>query len=347
MFNDMPKAELHLHLDGALPPHVILELAERNNLLHLLPSRDIASWYRFRDFRHFVDVVRTIKRLICSSADFELAVYSAAQALSAQNIRYAEVTVTPYTFIDYLPQELTIEDVLTGLEAGRQKALADFDIELRWIFDIPRNRAFEDYHNGGDFVPHAAERTLEYALMGMDYGVIGLGLAGNEVNAPPEPFADIFAKAKAHGLKSLPHAGEGDGASSVRGAVTALQADRIGHGVRAVEDQRLIDELAARQIPLEISMTCNVHLGFYPHIEAHPLPLLDQAGVFITINTDDPMLVNTNLSQEYQLLMDVFGYSFADVARIARNAFAASYAEPQLKSRLLHEFDNWVLKRSR
>ena len=137
---------------------------------------------------------------------------------------------------------------------------------MQWVFDIPRNRAFSDYRLGGDYVPGAAERTLEYALLGRDYGVIGLGLGGNEVNAPPEAFAHVFVEAKRQGLKSLPHAGESEGPASVWGAIDALQSDRIGHGVRAVEDGRLLHELAERQIPLEVNMTSNVYLGFFKAI---------------------------------------------------------------------------------
>jgi len=197
---------------------------------------------------------------------------------------------------------------------------------------------------GGRYVPGAAERTLEYALLGQHQGVVGLGLGGSETNAPPEPFAHVFKEAKAAGLLSVPHAGEGEGAPSVWGAIDALQADRIGHGVRAAEDEKLIAVLAERQIPLEINPTSNIYLKFYPAYDSHPLPLLDQAGVIVTVNTDDPPLFNTTLGQEYQLLIDHFGYSLAEVARIARNAFQISGAEPELKSGWLAAFDQWVAK---
>ncbi|MCC6613739.1 MAG: adenosine deaminase [Anaerolineae bacterium] len=345
MFDDMPKVELHLHIDGTLPPRTVLQLAQRNGLIDTLPGdteEAVASWFVFRDFKHFFEVKRGIKRLLRSEDDFALAAYAAGQELHAQAVRYAELTVTPYSFIDALDQGLTIDALLTGLESGRQRARDEFGIELRWVFDIPRNRAFADYHNGGEYSPHVAQRTLEYALQGKNYGVIGLGLGGNEVNAPPEPFAETFAEAKRHGLRSLPHAGENEGPASIWGAIDALQADRVGHGVRAVEDERLLRALADRQIPLEVNMTSNVYLKFYPNIESHPLPLLDRAGVLVTVNTDDPRLVGTTLTQEYQHLVDVFGYEMRDVIRIARNAFTACYAEPALKTRLLAEFDAWA-----
>lgn len=347
MFEDMPKVELHLHLDGALPPQTVLQLARRNDLLNLLPGDTedaIADWFVFEDFYHFVTVKRTIKKLLRSGDDFALAVFAAGAELHAQNVRYAEVTVTPYSFIDALDQGLTIDMILHGLQTGRQRVHDTFDITLQWVFDIPRNRAFSDYRHGGDYVPGAAEKTLDYALRGRDFGVVGLGLGGNEVNAPPDAFAHVFAEAKRQGLKSLPHAGESKGPASVRGAIDALQADRIGHGVRAVEDDDLLHEIVARQIPLEINMTSNVYLGFYPHIEEHPLPALDQSGAMITINTDDPKLVGTTLTEEYETLVNVFAYSPADVIRLARNAFVASYAPPDLKTRLLAEFDDWAAR---
>jgi len=345
MLEEMPKAELHLHLEGALPPGTVLQLARRNGLTDLLPGDNedaIARWFVFQHFYHFMDVVRTIKNLLRTAEDFALAVYAAGQELAAQRARYAEITVTPYTYTGFLKGGVTIDMILSGLEAGRQQVLQDFGIELRWIFDIPRNRAFADYHNGGDYVPGAAERTLEFALQGQDSGVIGLGLGGNEVNAPPAPFAPVFAQAKRYGLLSVPHAGESEGAASVWGAIDDLQADRVGHGVRAIEDSRLIEALAARQIPLEINLTSNVYLNFFPRLAEHPLPQLDQAGVLVTVNSDDPTLIGTTLSREYQLLVDSFGYAPADVIRIARNAFTASGADATTKTRLLVEFDGWA-----
>ena len=343
-FTTMPKAELHLHLEGAIPPEAILEIARRGGLTDLLPGTDAESirrWFTFDDFAHFVTVVRTIKSLLRTPDDFAGAVTAMGRALAAEQVLYAEITVTPYTYIGYLNHGVTIDLLLEGLAAGRRQVLAESGVELRWIFDIPRNRAFANYQHGGAYVPGAAERTLEFALQGMDVGVVGLGLGGSEVNAPPEPFAPVFAEAKRYGLKSVPHAGESEGAPSVWGAIEALGADRIGHGVRASEDATLMALLAERAIPLEINLTSNIYLKFYPDLQAHPLPLLERAGVLVTINTDDPTLIGASLSAEYQLLVDVFGYNPVDVIRIARNAFTASFAEPALKARLLAEFERW------
>jgi len=176
--------------------------------------------------------------------------------------------------------------------------------------------------------------------------VVGFGLGGNEVGAPPEPFAHAFAKAKQAGLPCVPHAGETQGPASVWGAINELQADRIGHGVRAIEDPNLLVALKERQIPLEINPTSNICLGMYRRIAEHPLPHLDRMGLKITVNSDDPPLFNTSLCREYQLLIDEFGYSKRDVLRIARTAFEVCYAEDVLKTRMLAEFDAWVFNQA-
>jgi aminodeoxyfutalosine deaminase len=340
----MPKAELHIHLEGAIRPETLLELAGRHGRTDVLPSRNVEMlrrWFAFTDFNHFLEIYLVIQDLLRSAEDFALVAYECGADMAAQNILYREVTFTPYTHTNFQNKGVTIDAILAGLEAGRQRAKAEFGVEMRWIFDIPRGTAFPD-RDGRRYEPDPAERTLEFALAGRDIGVIGLGLGGSEVNAPPEPFAHAFAKAKAAGLLSLPHAGEVEGPQSVWGAVEALQADRIGHGVRSIEDPHLLVVLKERQIPLEVNVISNVCLHVYRRAAEHPLPHLDRAGLLITINSDDPPLFNTTLTDEYQLLAQEFGYSRADLKRIARNAFVVSGAEPALKESLLERFDRWA-----
>ena len=210
---------------------------------------------------------------------------------------------------------------------------------MRWVFDVPRNLA---YREDNTYLPRTAERTLEFALAGQSRGVVGFGLGGYEVGAPPQPFAHAFEAAKAAGFLCVPHAGETEGPDSVWGAVRELQADRLGHGVRAIEDPELLALLKARQIPLEVNPTSNVCLHVYRRLAEHPLPHLDRMGLLVTINSDDPPLFNTSLSQEYRVLAEEFGYSPAGLARLARNAFVASGAEAETKTRLLHQFDQWI-----
>ncbi len=339
----MPKAEIHIHLEGSIQPETVLELARRHGRLASLPAQDVEGlrrWFTFVDFPHFVEIYMTVQDLLRTSEDFELIVYRCGQEMARENIRYRELTVTTYTHTHLQDKGLAIDDVLRGLDAGRRRAQAEFGVEMRWIFDVPRHLAFPQGLHSYD--PGPAEVTLAQALEGREMGVVGLGLAGIEVGYPPEPFEATFAKAKRAGLLSVPHAGELAGPRSVWGAVNELQADRIGHGVRAVEDPALLELLRERQIPLEVNPTSNICLHVYPRLCMHPLPHLDRMGLLVTVNSDDPPFFNTTLSREYQLLVDEFGYQQRDLLRLARNAFLACGAEPPLKERLLAEFDAWT-----
>lgn len=338
----MPKAELHLHLEGSIRPETLLDLARRHSRLASLPAQDsqgLRAWFSFTDFPHFIEVYTAISDLLRTPDDFAFITAELGAEMARQHIRYAEVTFTPYTHTHLLDKGLTIDDLLAGLDAGRAQALAQHSVEIRWVFDIPRNVAFDA---AGRYSPLAADVTLAQALQGRDHGVIGFGLGGGEVGAPPAPFAHAFAEARAAGLRSLPHAGETVGPSSIWGALHALGAERIGHGVRAIEDPQLLAYLQAHQIPLEINITSNICLHVYRATSQHPFPHLDRMGLCVTVHSDDPPLFNTDLTHEYALLEDVFGYAPSDVARIARNAYTASFMPAPMRDRLLTEFDTWV-----
>lgn len=340
----LPKAEIHIHLEGAIQPATVLKLAKRHSKLSTLPSdteAGLREWYRFIDFPHFMEIYLTIQDLIRTADDFALIVYENGADMAAQNIRYREITVTPYTHTDYQSKGVTFSELMKGLEDGRSQAKRDFGVEMRWVFDIPRNFSF----NGrGTYSTKPADITLEYALEGKTAGVVGFGLGGNEVGAPPEPFAHAFDKAKANGLLSVPHAGETTGPETVWGSLKALHADRIGHGVRAMEDPSLLATLKVHQIPLEINPTSNICLNVYSSMANHPFRQLDERGLLVTVNSDDPPLFNTSLVREYGVLAREFGYDAAGLARVARNAFVAAGVEPDVKTALLAEFDAWVDK---
>ncbi len=339
---NLPKAELHIHLEGAIQPATVLELAAAHGMLDSLPAQDeeaMRRWFVFRAFDHFVDIFCAIQELLRTGEDFSTVAYRNGEDMAAQGIRYRECTITTFTHTHLQGKEISIEEIFAGLDDGRRRARRDFGVEMRWVVDIPRNVSLKP---GRAYDPFPADTTLAHAIYGMDYGVIGFGLGGNEVGAPPEPFAHAFAEAKAAGLHSLPHAGETVGPGSVWGALNALGAERIGHGVRALEDPALLLHLKERQIPLEINPYSNVCLGVYPSAEQHPFPHLDRMGLFVTVNSDDPPLFNTSLLDEYRLLAGTFGYDEANLIRIARNGFLASCAEPSLKRSLLAEFDGWL-----
>jgi aminodeoxyfutalosine deaminase len=341
----LPKAELHIHLEGAIEPETVLELAERHSMLNRLPSTDVQGlrkWFTFTGFDNFVAIYLTIQDLLRTPEDFALIAYQLGADMAAQNIRYREATFTPYTHVNYQDKGLEIEDVLEGLERGRRQAKDEFDVEIRWVFDIHRNLPYQLAGEDGGFNPEPAELTLQYALAGMRSGVVGLGIGGSEVGAPPEDFEEVFTQAKLNGLLSVPHAGETEGPASVWGSVRELQADRIGHGVRSIEDSKLLQHLADYQIPLEVNPTSNLQLHVFETIEEHPFKKLDEMGIPVTINSDDPPLFNSNLSQEYLLVAEAFGYGPEDLVRLARRAFMVSGVELEVQERLLAEFDQAV-----
>ncbi len=330
----MPKVELHVHLEGSILPETLLALAQRHGMS--LPAADVAglrAWYRFTSFRHFIDIYLTISSLLRTPDDFALIVHDFGREMARQHIRYAEVTFTPFTHL-WQDKGLHAEDLIDGLDAGRTQAAAEFGVDMAWVLDIPRNLSFKD----GAYTGYASDPTVDMALAWRERGVVALGLGGNEVGAPPEPFAHAFDRARAGGLHCLPHAGETVGPESVWGALRALGAERIGHGVRSVEDPALVAYLVERQVPLEVNPTSNLRLGVYPDYASHPLRRLWDAGAYVTVNSDDPPLFNTTLNDEYGVLIDHFGFDAADLEHVTLNALRASCLPPDRKVTLEGEF---------
>ncbi|MGI8857637.1 MAG: adenosine deaminase [Thermomicrobiales bacterium] len=306
-----PKAELHVHLEGSIRPTMLLTLAARNRVP--LPARTeagVRAWFAYRDFDHFIEIYVTCTKCLRTTEDYALVVYEFGEEMARQNVRYAEVTFSPSTnWVFGVPQEIWFP----GLTQGRARAWADFGVEINWVFNIVRSWTDETR------TAPTADYTTSVAIEGKDDGVVALGLGGSEVGRPPEPFAPWFDRARAAGLHSDPHAGETVGPESIWGALRALGAERIGHGVRAIEDPALVAHLAARGIPLEINPTSNIRLGIYPDLAAHPLRRLHDAGLIITINSDDPPLFNTTLNDEVALLAAPFGLSVAAIDEILLN----------------------------
>ena len=330
----LPKVELHVHLEGSILPETLLALAQRHDMP--LPANDVAglrAWYRFTSFRHFIDIYLTISSLLRTSDDFALIVYDFGREMARQHIRYGEITFTPFTHL-WQDKGLQADDLIAGLEAGRNQAAAEFGVDMAWVLDIPRNLSFKD----GVYTGYASDPTVDMALAWRDRGVVALGLGGNEVGAPPEPFAHAFDRARAGGLHSLPHAGETVGPESVWGALRALGAERIGHGVRSIEAPALVSYLVEHQTPLEINPTSNLCLGVYPDYQTHPLRRLWDAGAYVTVNSDDPPLFNTTLNGEYAVLIDHFGFDAVDLERISLNALRASCLPADRKTALEAEF---------
>lgn len=325
----LPKAELHVHLEGAIQPETLLELARRNDVK--LPADNIADlrhWFEFRDFHHFVEVYIGITRCLRTRADYELITVEYAREARRQNIRHAEITFTPGT---HRMLGVPEDDFLSGLESGRRRAREEFGVSILWIFDIVRNA--EHWRDAADY-------TLRVALEAQSLGVVALGLGGMELGHPPAPFAPWFERALSEGLHSIPHAGEGLGPESVRDAIDLLGAERIGHGVRAVEDLSLVELLVERRIPLEVCPTSNIRLGYYGSYNQHPLRRLHEAGVIVTVNTDDPPLFNTTMNQEVDLMRNEFEFKDEAARTTLRNGFVCSLLPNAEKEALLKDFDN-------
>jgi len=326
-----PKAELHVHLEGAIRPATLLTLAARNSVA--LPTdnvEDLRRWFTYRDFPHFAEIYVTITRCLKTADDYELIAYEYGAELARQNARYAEVTFTPATHA--LRFGVTHNTYFGGLTRGRERARRDFGVELNWIFDLVHIAGDEGLHHA------AATYTTSVAIEGKSDGVVALGLAGIEIGHSFENVAPYVERARAAGLHSAPHAGETKGPESVWGAIRALGAERIGHGVRAVEDPALVAYLAERGIPLEVCPTSNMRIGVYPDLAAHPLPTLHAAGVILTINSDDPPLFNTTLNDEVALLHRPFGLDVASIDDILLNGVRHSFLPPRRKQELEAQF---------
>ena len=325
----LPKAEIHVHLQGAASVPTVLELSKRHPVPGV-PTEETAlrDFYTFTDFDNFVDVYVAVNQLVRSADDVEALVVGLGRDLADVQVRYAEVTVTPDSHLD-----MGIEpDALTSaLTRGRAEVLRRYGVSLAWVFDI----------NGALGVPSGI-RTVEWAERFLPEGSVGFGLGGPEVGAPRPDYADVFRRAHDLGLMSVPHAGETTGPQSVRDCIHALHAVRIGHGIAAAQDPELMVELVERDIVLEVCPTSNVCTRAVATLAEHPFPVLRDAGVRVTINTDDPGMFDTDLNREYRIAHEVFGLDAAELADLAREAVRASFAPDQRKRAILDEIDAYV-----
>ena len=320
---DLPKAELHVHLEGSLPPDLLRELARKHRVPGLPDSPEaVRAWYEFRDFPHFIDVYRAAVEVLRDEDDFARLADDVITGLARQNVRYAEITVSLF---DHLRRGLAPQMVFAGLEAGREAAEARADIAVRWIPDFP-----------GELGTEAGERTLDAVLAHGPASVVGFGVGSIEV--PRDQFAEVFARARAEGLRSLPHAGETEGPDRVWSAIRALGAERIGHGIGAMRDPALVAHLQETQLPVDVSPTSNLRTGVVAELGAHPLPLMLEAGLFVTLNSDDPPMFGTNLLEEYRTAHRL-RLGASALVQLARNGVRAGGADPARRERLLAEID--------
>jgi aminodeoxyfutalosine deaminase len=326
-----PKAELHVHLEGAIQPRTVIELAKRNRIeLPYDTPQATDRWFRFKDFSHFVEVYGAISRCLRTAEDFELVAYEAAAELARQNCKYAELGFSPAF---HTRAGVPADVYMAGLVRARERSREELGTEIAFIFDVGRS-----WRGGEAETRRWAAHTVDVAIEYKSAGVVALGLGGPEDGHPPDPFAALFERGRTAGLGSAPHAGEHAGPASVRGAISALHADRIAHGVRAIEDALLVDELARRQIALDVCPTSNVRLGVYPTLALHPLPRLVAAGVPVTINTDDPPLFGVTLNDEAALLADPCGLDLTTIDEVLLNGVRHSFLELERKQEMESAF---------
>src|SRR6266404_2414879 len=319
----LPKAELHLHLEGSVSPATLVELRSS----HAKPSTlaEAQALYQYNDFQGFLMAFKTLTEDLQTPDDYELIAYRLIQQLKAENVLHAEVYVSVGVC---LWRKQDFDAIFEGLERGRERGERDFGISLLWIFDAVRQ-----------FGPGAAQHVFELVAKFRDRNVIAVGIGGDEQKAPPELFRDAYAYAAAQGLRLTAHAGESAGPESIWGALN-LGAERIGHGLTAYQDPELIEELATRQIPVEICLTSNLRTGCCGKISEHPVRRYFDQGLMLTLNTDDPAMFSTSLTKEYELAQSEFGFSDEHLRELARNSFEASFLPPEKKLNFLNLLDS-------
>jgi adenosine deaminase/aminodeoxyfutalosine deaminase len=322
----LPKAELHLHLEGTVDPATLSELSRRhptplttenNRYTNIADSgrvfteEEARELYNYTSFTGFLLAFKAVTERLRTADDYELIVYRMMKKLAEQNVRHAEVYVSVGVVYwrggDFPP-------LFEGLERGRERGERDFGVSVAWIFDAARH-----------FGPDEASKVVEQAIHFRERNVVGIGLGGDERKGSPEQFREVYQLARESGLRLTVHAGETIGPESIWGALRHLKADRIGHGLHAVEDPDLVRYLAEHQIPVEVCISSNVLTGCCTSLEQHPLRKLFDAGVLVMLNTDDPEMFHTTLNREYQIAQQVFGFSEDELRQLAEDSFRAAF----------------------
>jgi adenosine deaminase len=321
----LPKAELHVHLEGAIRPTTFLRLAKQNNIeIALSDESGIADYFKFRDFEHFMQLFGESTYVLARPEDFLIITEELGLDAAANGIRYMEVTFTPGTHFRF--KGLPFDEVMGAVAAGARMAKEQTGIEMRFILDHVRGFPIAD-----------CMQTAEWCVEGQNAGVVGMGLGGYEPGRPASMYTEVINWLKGQGVAFVPHAGEAEGPA---GIWDALQFDppRLGHGFRSIEDPELIAELCRRGVVLELCLTSNVCTGVVRDLRSHPLRKLWSAGLALTLNTDDPTMFNTTLNNEYLIAARVFGFDLSELAWMSLTAVNGSLVGKQTKDKLLNEF---------
>jgi adenosine deaminase/aminodeoxyfutalosine deaminase len=343
----LPKAELHLHLEGSVDPLTLSQLSEKHhtpfpwasNRYKPLPNShrplsvaEAAALYNYTDFTGFLMAFKAVTERLRDPEDFELITYRMVEKLAAQGCLHAEVFVS-VGVIFWRGQEF--DPLFEGMERGRLRAEKDFGVSLYWIFDAVRHFGADEAAQVVGTAIRLRERQQQ-ACGPQASSVIGIGIGGDERLAGPELFQQVYAQAARAGLRLSVHAGETVGPPSIQGALDALGAERLGHALHAGEDSALLDRLVRQQVPLELCLTSNLRTRCCAELAQHPLRRYFDAGALVTLNTDDPEMFQTTLVREYRLAQDAFGFTDGELCQLAANSFRASWLPEERKRELLN-----------
>ena len=324
-FERVPKVELHLHLEGAIPYDALWELVKKYGGDPEVPTLEaLLRKFKFKDFPHFIDTWIWKNQFLREYQDFTFFSEAVARDLLRQNIRYVEAFYSPPDFTDR--HGLTTQQLTEAIRAGFDSIP---EIEINLVADLVR-----------DFGPQKAAVTLAEVAEVKEMGVIGIGIGGSEQNFPPEPFKDVYVQARKLGFHTSAHAGEAAGAESVWGALRSLEVERIGHGTRAEEDPVLLDYLAEHQIPIEMCPISNVRTGVVKSIKDHPAKRYFDRGLVVTINSDDPKMFANSMAEEYQILVQQLDFSGDEICTLILNGIQASWMTNEQKDRMKAEFQD-------
>ncbi|MFJ6633025.1 adenosine deaminase [Streptomyces sp. NPDC091376] len=325
----LPKAELHVHHVGSASPRIVSELAARHPDSKVPTDPEaLADYFTFTDFAHFIEVYLSVVDLVRTPDDVRLLTFEVARDMARQNIRYAELTVTPFSSTRRgIPEQGFME----AIEDARKAAETELDVILRWCFDIPGEAGLD-----------AAEETARLAVDLRPEGLVSFGLGGPEIGVPRPQFKPYFDRAVAAGLRSVPHAGETTGPETVWDALNELRAERIGHGTSSTKDPKLLAHLAEHRIPLEVCPTSNIATRAVATLDEHPIKEMVEAGVLVTVNSDDPPMFGTDLNNEYAVAARLLQLDERGVAALAKNAVEASFLDAAGKARIAAEIDAYT-----
>jgi adenosine deaminase len=324
----IPKAELHIHIEGALGPQLMMKLAAKNGIeLPFKSAADIRRAYDFKDLQSFLDIYYQGAQVLLTADDFYLLTWSYLQKASEQNVRHAEIFFDPQT---HIARGVNFETVVQGIHQAMADAGRHLGLSSKLIMCILRHLSVAE-----------AMDTLEKAWNFKDI-IAAVGLDSSELGFPPEKFVTVFDRARQWGFKTVAHAGEEGPPDYIWQALKLLRVERIDHGIRCLEDAGLVEYLVKEQVPLTVCPLSNVKLKIFDHIKQHPIKKMLELGLCVTVNSDDPTYFDGYIEENFLALHQAHGLNFDDISKLARNAFKASFLSSIEKKKYLNELNEFV-----